>query len=238
MKVYMPNFKKRGGKVIAVFQEVMSGVILGVAKVNEPQWEYMLATGTPKVNGGPNRQRLVGMRVDCDGDALVCKVENALPGITWQSPQKRQPVFTVDEKISSVPLVTVIAQHVADDEVLMVAYTDEPGWLQTIETGFGSYYSTSRKKSWVKGEDSGNKQRIEELLVSERGDLLLYRVTQLSKEEGKPGVACHTNAWTCFYRNIIVGGGSLPAPDAGPNEVLRVIEMSVHPNVERAGFLR
>ncbi|MDO8548073.1 MAG: phosphoribosyl-AMP cyclohydrolase [bacterium] len=235
MKVYRPNFEKRGGTVTAVFQETVSGVILKAAKIDEQEWRHMLLNAVPKVQGSVNGQRLTCMCVDCDGDALVCQVEHARPGVVWHWRKERQPVFMVDEKISPVPLVTVIAQSVEDNEILMLAYTDEPGWRQTIETGFGSYYSTSRKISWVKGEESGNKQRIEELLVSERGDLLLYRVTQLGPD-GKPGVACHTNARTCFYRTIIAGGDSLPAPDATANEALPVVNLPVHPNLQTVGY--
>lgn len=94
-------------------------------------------------------------------------------------------------------LVTVVAQDADTREVLMVAYTDEAGWRQTLETGLGSYYSTSRQESWVKGETSGNLQEVVDVLIDCDGDALIYLVKPLGQ-----GVACHTEARSCFYRSV------------------------------------
>lgn len=121
-------------------------------------------------------------------------------------------------------LVTVIAIEASAPKPLMLAFTDEAGWQQTLETGLGSYYSTSRKKSWVKGETSGNFQKVSEMLIDCDGDALVYVV-----EPQGNGLACHTNARTCFYRSV-VNGLLLPAPDAGLAEELQIVRTIVHPN--------
>ena len=123
-------------------------------------------------------------------------------------------------------LVTVVAQDAKTKEVLMVAYTDEAGWRKTLETGLGSYYSTSRKKSWVKGEESGNFQKVVDMLIDCDGDALIYLV-----EPQGPGVACHTNARSCFYRHVTGKVSDDPAPKAGEAEKLPLIEALVHPNL-------
>jgi phosphoribosyl-AMP cyclohydrolase len=104
----------------------------------------------------------------------------------------------------------------------MVAYTDEAGWLKTLETGLGSYYSTSRKKSWVKGEESGNFQRVRRMLIDCDGDALIYLV----EPEGNM-VACHTEARSCFYRDAVFVERAEPAPKAGDKEQLPLVKAYV-----------
>ena len=120
-------------------------------------------------------------------------------------------------------LVHVVAQDARTKEVLMVAFTDEAGYRKTLETKLACYYSTSRKKSWVKGEESGNFQKVLDVRVDCDGDAILY----LIEPQGE-GVACHTNARSCFYRSVIGKQPDLPAPKAGKDEELPFIEIPVH----------
>ena len=117
----------------------------------------------------------------------------------------------------------MVAQDASTKEVLMVAYTDEAGWLKTLETGLGSYYSTSRKKSWVKGEESGNFQKVVDILIDCDGDALVYLV----KPQGNK-VACHTDARSCFYRSCLGKKQTDVAPKAGADEVLPIVEVTMH----------
>lgn len=92
-------------------------------------------------------------------------------------------------------LVTVITQDYNSREVLMVAYTDKAGYLETLRTGIATYYSTSRKERWVKGETSGNYQEVRSILIDCDGDAIIYIVRQMG------GAACHTGSRSCFFRN-------------------------------------
>ncbi len=92
-------------------------------------------------------------------------------------------------------LVPVIAQDFETKEVLMLAYADEEALKKTLETGRAHYYSRSRKKLWMKGEESGNIQEIVEIKVDCDGDAVLYIVRQ-------HGNACHTGNYTCFFRRL------------------------------------
>ncbi len=123
-------------------------------------------------------------------------------------------------------LVTVVTQHAETREVLMVAYTNEAGWRKTLETGFACYYSTSRQKSWVKGEESGNYQRVVKMRIDCDGDALLYLVAPQGN-----GVACHTDARTCFYRDATRMQCDFAAPKAGEAEALPLVEVDVHHNM-------
>ena len=92
-------------------------------------------------------------------------------------------------------LYTVVAQDATSKEVLMVAYASKEAIEKTIETGKAHYYSTSRKKIWLKGETSGHIQEVSEILIDCDGDALIYKVKQV-------GGACHTGYQSCFYRKL------------------------------------
>lgn len=92
-------------------------------------------------------------------------------------------------------LIPVVVQDAKTREVLMVAYADKEAVALTRETGFGHYYSRSRKKLWKKGEESGHFQKVFRILVDCDEDCLLYLVEQT-------GAACHTGYRTCFYRTL------------------------------------
>ncbi len=92
-------------------------------------------------------------------------------------------------------LIPVIAQDAETKEVLMLAYANEEAVRKTLETGMAHYYSRSRKKLWMKGEESGNVQEVVEVRVDCDGDALLYIVRQR-------GVACHTGEYSCFFTKL------------------------------------
>lgn len=94
-----------------------------------------------------------------------------------------------------IPVVTVDAQT---NEVLMVANMNAEALKQTLATGKGTYYSRSRGKLWVKGEQSGHAQQLVELLVDCDQDCLLMKV----KAEGGQ---CHVGYRSCFYRRVKPG---------------------------------
>jgi phosphoribosyl-AMP cyclohydrolase len=98
-------------------------------------------------------------------------------------------------KFDEKGLIPVVVQEASTREVLMVAYANEEAILKTIETGYAHYYSRSRKKLWMKGETSGNLQKVKEILYDCDGDTLIYLVEQ-------KGPACHTGNRTCFYRKL------------------------------------
>lgn len=93
-------------------------------------------------------------------------------------------------------LVTAIAQDAASGQVLMVAYMNREAWEKTCATGVACYYSTSRKQLWVKGETSGNTQKVHEIRVDCDADAVLLKVDQ------RGGAACHEGYASCFFRRV------------------------------------
>ena len=99
-------------------------------------------------------------------------------------------------KFNADGLVMAIAQDAETHEVLMAAYMNEATLRQTLETGTMTYWSRSRQKVWVKGEQSGNTQDVKEVRPDCDGDVLLFQVHQ------RGGAACHTGHRSCFYRRL------------------------------------
>ena len=99
-------------------------------------------------------------------------------------------------------LLSAIVQDASDGTVLMFAHMNEEALAATRKTGFIHFYSRSRKRLWMKGETSGERFEVVELLVDCDQDCLLVKV----RAKGK-GLACHTGRRTCFYR--AVEGGAL-----------------------------
>ena len=79
--------------------------------------------------------------------------------------------------------------------VLMTAFMNEDALKETLKTGYMHYYSTSRKKLWKKGEESGNVQKLKEFYRDCDGDALLFIVEQ-------KGVACHEGYYSCFHYKL------------------------------------
>ena len=88
-------------------------------------------------------------------------------------------------------LVPAIAQQQGSGEVLMMAWMSRESLELTLTTGRATYWSRSRGRLWVKGEDSGHSQRVLSVAADCDGDTLLLEVDQL-------GAACHTGTRTCF----------------------------------------
>jgi phosphoribosyl-AMP cyclohydrolase len=93
-------------------------------------------------------------------------------------------------------LVTAIAQDYATGDILMVAKMNPESFRLTLERGEVVYWSRSRQKLWHKGEESGNVQRVREVLIDCDGDTVLLKVEQVG------GAACHTGKRSCFFRKI------------------------------------
>lgn len=98
-------------------------------------------------------------------------------------------------------LIPAIVQDTATGAVLMMAYMNEESIRLTAESGFATFFSRSRQKIWLKGETSGNKMQVLEMLQDCDGDTLLIKARPF-------GPACHTGAVTCFSKPLLGSGVS------------------------------
>jgi len=93
-------------------------------------------------------------------------------------------------------LVPAIIQDAETGKVLMLAYMNKTAWQKTLETGKAWFYSRSRDKQWMKGEESGNVQNVKEIFVDCDEDTVLLKVEQVGK------AACHKGYVSCFFRKL------------------------------------
>ena len=96
-------------------------------------------------------------------------------------------------------LITAVIQDHASGRVLMVGYMNEEAFRKTVETGFATFWSRSRRKLWLKGESSGHRLVVKEISTDCDLDAVLVKV-----EAQGPGV-CHKGYESCFFRRLAGG---------------------------------
>ena len=84
-----------------------------------------------------------------------------------------------------------VVQDVDTKLVLMLPYATPESVRKTLSTGIATYFSRSRNKIWVKGETSGNTQKLVTARFDCDMDALLFKVKQ-------KGNACHLGRYSCF----------------------------------------
>ena len=92
-------------------------------------------------------------------------------------------------------LVPVIVQDANTKEILTLAYSNKESLERALTSGNSWFWSRSRKKLWMKGEESGNTQKIRKILVDCDSDALIYLVEP-------SGPACRTGEQTCFHNSL------------------------------------
>ena len=103
-------------------------------------------------------------------------------------------------KLDQNGLITAVTVDVDTGNVLMVAFMNPAALEKTLATGKCTYWSRSRQKFWVKGEESGNTQEVISVTIDCDQDAVVVKVRQ-------KGAACHNGFESCFYRQIVAGIG-------------------------------
>ncbi|HEY2829421.1 MAG TPA: phosphoribosyl-AMP cyclohydrolase [Thermoanaerobaculia bacterium] len=94
-------------------------------------------------------------------------------------------------------LIPAVIQDADTSEVLMVGFMNDVALAETRRTGFATFFSRTRNTLWMKGETSGNKLEVVDILVDCDDDTVLLKVKRLGG-----GSVCHTGERTCFYRTL------------------------------------
>ncbi|MEO0729012.1 MAG: phosphoribosyl-AMP cyclohydrolase, partial [Pseudomonadota bacterium] len=92
-----------------------------------------------------------------------------------------QPKFDADG------LIPAIVTDAAGGGVLMFAFMNAEALQATIETRRGHFYSRSRQRQWMKGEQSGNILEVQSLYTDCDQDVVWLTATVAGD-----GAACHT----------------------------------------------
>ena len=105
-------------------------------------------------------------------------------------------------------LVAAVTVDHRTGRVLMVGFMNEAAWLQTVETGFVTFYSRTRNKLWMKGESSGHRLVVKEIRTDCDQDALVITVEALG-----PGV-CHEGYASCFFKRLDSGAWQVVDPQS------------------------
>ncbi|HIH40639.1 MAG TPA: phosphoribosyl-AMP cyclohydrolase [Halobacteria archaeon] len=115
--------------------------------------------------------------------------------MTGSNDSENSEKFWIDFSKQPDGLIPAIVQDADTNEVLMMAYMNEEALKKTMTTRKAHYWSRSRKKLWLKGEESGNFQTVKDIRIDCDEDTILLIVEQ-------KGCACHLGYKSCFFRNI------------------------------------
>lgn len=97
-------------------------------------------------------------------------------------------------------VIPVAVQNSVTKEVILIAYTNEEAFLETVRKRKLVLWSTSRNKLWFKGAESGNTFTVVHIFVNCEQNSLVYQVTP------DKGNICHTSyngvPNNCYYREL------------------------------------
>ena len=88
-------------------------------------------------------------------------------------------------------LLPAIIQDSVTKTVLMLGYMNKEAFQKTKETEQVTFYSRSKKRIWVKGEESGNFLKLVKIKVDCDQDTILITANP-------QGPTCHTGADSCW----------------------------------------
>ena len=97
-------------------------------------------------------------------------------------------------------LVPCIVQDNTTLQVLMLGYMNQEAVDKTIETNKVTFFSRSKNRIWVKGEESGNFLEMKSISVDCDNDTILIKAEPI-------GPTCHTGSKTCWNEEETTGFG-------------------------------
>lgn len=95
-------------------------------------------------------------------------------------------------------LIPAIIQDAHTKNVLMLGFMNEEAYAKTVETGFVTFFSRTKQRLWMKGEESGNTLKVESIVADCDNDTLLIKAVPA-------GPVCHTGNATCFSESNDAG---------------------------------
>ena len=92
-------------------------------------------------------------------------------------------------------LVAAVVQDASNNRLLMQAYMNPEALRLTLTSGKMHYWSRTKGRIWMKGEESKHYSLVENAFLDCDNDAILFKVVQV-------GVVCHTGEKTCFYKPL------------------------------------
>ena len=98
-------------------------------------------------------------------------------------------------KFDEKGLIPAIVVDAVSKKVLTLAYMNEESLKITMEKKLTCFFSRSRQQLWLKGETSGNFQKVVSITADCDKDALVVVVEP-------QGPACHTGEESCFFNEV------------------------------------
>ena len=92
-------------------------------------------------------------------------------------------------------LVPAVVQDASTNRVLMQAYMNEEALRLTLSSGRMHFWSRTKGRIWMKGEESKHYSLVENAVLDCDDDAILFKVQQV-------GAVCHTGEETCFHKPL------------------------------------
>jgi len=92
-------------------------------------------------------------------------------------------------------LVPAVVQNALSGRVLMQAYMNEEALRLTLSKGRMNFWSRTKGRIWMKGEESKHYSLVENAVLDCDDDAILFKVQQV-------GAVCHTGEETCFHKPL------------------------------------
>ena len=92
-------------------------------------------------------------------------------------------------------LVPAVVQDASTNRVLMQAYMNEEALRLTLSSGRMHFWSRTKGRIWMKGEESKHYSLVENAVLDCDDDAILFNVQQV-------GAVCHTGKETCFHKPL------------------------------------
>jgi len=96
-------------------------------------------------------------------------------------------------------LIPAIIQDNKTGAVLMLGYMNSEALQKTKATGLVNFWSRSRQKIWLKGEESGNKLKVKSISTDCDYDTILIKADLMGS------AVCHTGSYSCFFNDLSKG---------------------------------
>ena len=105
-------------------------------------------------------------------------------------------------------LIPAVVQDATTRDVLMVGFMNEDALARTQASGYVTFFSRTRNRLWTKGETSGNRLAVRDILTDCDRDTVLLLVAR----EGD-GLVCHEGTVSCFTRQLASDNSALEVLD-------------------------
>jgi len=143
------------------------------------------------------------MAATADGENCARGTRQSIQTVATQRtpPAHMAGFFVVRERGTSMDfskldgLIPAVVQDYRSGEVLMVGFMNQEAWDTTRRTGYVTFFSRTRNTLWTKGETSGNRLAVRDVLIDCDEDTLLVKAECLGD-----GNVCHTGERTCFFQ--------------------------------------